>query len=206
MAKYRNDEFSQEIAEYVFLMAYIAERREWDNRSHLRRMKAYVFTLCTDLGIPIEETELIALASQLHDVGKSCTPLELLLRKGEYSSDEWFKMEQHTLDGEIILHNASNAVLQTAAIIALTHHERWDGTGYPHKLGGEEIPLSGRICAIADVYDALITPRPYKVIMPEDEVLELIRNSAGFLFDPNIVNTFISNYPDIKSIKENSSL
>jgi putative two-component system response regulator len=205
MPKLMREESDGETAEYISLTAYIAEIREWDNRSHLKRIKAYVYLLCIGMGIQKKDADQIAIASQLHDIGKSCTPVELLQRKGEYSTEEWTIMENHARDGEMILRETKNAVLQTGAIIAATHHERWDGSGYPRKLAGENIPLSGRICAVADVYDALTTPRPYKELMPEIEALRLIRDSSGLLFDPAVVRSFLDNYNAILSIKENSS-
>jgi putative two-component system response regulator len=205
MAKYSREESISDINESANLLAYVAEVREWDNRFHLKRIKAYVYLLCTKIGIPKAEVDQIAVASQLHDIGKCNTPLDLLLRKGEYSADEWKIMEEHTLNGETLLRKSNNPIYQIGAIISATHHERWDGSGYPRKLYGENIPLSGRICAIADVYDALTTSRPYKTVMPEAEVLVLIRESSGTFFDPDVVNAFLENYPAIRIIKENSS-
>ena len=162
MFKSRQPTQNQENADSIFLMAYVAEIKEWDNRAHLKRMKSYTYTLCTALQVPSIESESIALACQLHDIGKATTPLELLLRKGEYTEQEWHLMEKHTLKGSEILKGAFSPILQMGAAIALTHHERWDGSGYPNKLVGEAVPLSGRICAVADVFDALTTIRLYK--------------------------------------------
>ncbi len=195
----------QDSAEYVFLTAYIAELREWDNRSHLRRIRDYTFTICTALNIPRSEAELISHSCLLHDIGKSATPEELLTRKGQYEEQEWKIMERHTLDGEEMLREATSPVLRMGAAIAATHHERWDGSGYPHGLSGEAIPLNGRICAIADVFDALTTVRSYKQPLDIDNAFDLIQRSSGSMFDPQIVEAFVASFPDLLRIKNSSA-
>jgi putative two-component system response regulator len=205
MFKSRQPVQTQENADSIFLLAYLAEIREWDNRPHLKRMKSYAYTLCTALQVPGIEAESIALACQLHDIGKATTPLELLLRKGEYTNQEWHLMEKHTLQGGEILRGFSSPILQMGAAIALTHHERWDGSGYPNKLVGEAVPLSGRICAVADVFDALTTKRLYKEPIDNDQALALIRRSSGTLFDPNVVQAFTDKFPEILEIKKSSA-
>lgn len=205
MFKSQRTVYLQERAEFIFLTAYAAERREWDNRTHLRRIRDYAFTLCTELNVPRMEAELIAMACQLHDIGKSATPEELLTRKGQYKDNEWKIMEQHTLDGEIMLRDASSPVLRMAASIAATHHERWDGSGYPNRLSGEEIPFGGRVCALVDVFDALTTVRSYKAPMDVDNAFDLIQRSSGSLFDPKIVEAFTARFSDILRIKNSSA-
>ena len=183
---------SRETIESISLLAYVAEAAEWDNRSHLRRVKAYAFTLFTTLGLQAAEAELLALACVLHDVGKAATPDELLKRQGQYTPDEWQVMERHTIDGEKMLRDASSPILRAGAVIALTHHERWDGSGYPNHTIGEAIPMSGRVCALVDVFDALTTARLYKDPVDREEAFDLIRRASGTLFDSAVVQAFVN--------------
>jgi putative two-component system response regulator len=183
---------SRETIESISLLAYVAEAAEWDNRSHLRRVKAYAFTLFTTLGLQAAEAELLALACVLHDVGKAATPDELLKRQGQYTPAEWQVMERHTIDGEKMLRDASSPILRAGAVIALTHHERWDGSGYPNHTIGEAIPMSGRVCALVDVFDALTTARLYKDPVDREEAFDLIRRASGTLFDSAVVQAFVN--------------
>lgn len=191
---------SREMIEGLTLFAYAAEAAEWDNRSHLRRVKAYAFTLFCALGLPAAEAEMLALACTLHDVGKAMTPDELLKRQGSYTPAEWQVMERHTIDGEKMLRDSVSPILRAGAVIALTHHERWDGSGYPNHTAGEDIPLSGRVCALVDVFDALTTARLYKEPIEIEEALELIYRTRGTLFDPAVVQAFLSSQSDIVSL------
>lgn len=195
----------QESVESIFLAAYAAELREWDNRSHLKRIRDYSFTICLALEIPRSEAELISLSCLLHDIGKSATPEELLTRKGQYEEQEWKLMERHTIDGEEMLRDATSPILRMGASIAATHHERWDGSGYPNGLSGEAIPLCGQICAIADVFDALTTVRSYKQPLDIDNAFDLIQRSSSTLFDPQIVQAFAGVFPDLLRIKNSSA-
>lgn len=201
MFKNRSEQKYQELNESLVRLAYIAEMKEWDNHQHLERMRSYCQVLASAMGLSHDEALIVSIASQLHDVGKVLTPLELLERTGNYQPDEWQIMERHTTDGARLLESSSSIVLQTGSIIALTHHERWDGSGYPRQLKGEEIPLSGRICALADVFDALTTKRAYKEVVSDEEALTLIKESAGVLFDPQMVKIFESQFLVIRKTK-----
>ena len=192
--------FSRDIIEYVTLLAHVAEAAEWDNRTHLHHIKGYTYTLFCALGLATAEAELLALACVLHDVGKTTTPGDLLKRVGQYTPAEWQVMEQHTLAGEKMLRDASSPVLRAGAVVALSHHERWDGNGYPSKLAGESIPLSGRVCAVADVFDALTTRRLYKEPIDIIEATNLIRRSSNTLFDPRVVQAFLNSQDEILKI------
>jgi len=143
---------------------------------------------------------MLALACVLHDVGKSFTSDELLKRQGKYTAAEWQAMEQHTVDGEKLLRDSVSPILRMGATVALTHHERWNGSGYPNGTIGTEIPLSGRVCALADVFDALTTRRLYKEPIDLEEALALIRSSSGTLFDPSVVQAFIKAQTEILNI------
>jgi len=203
MFKKRTDQSFLELNETLVRFAFIAEVHEWDNRKHLERIRRFTLAIATAMGLSHDEALTISLASQLHDIGKVMTPIELLKRSGNYEPAEWDQIEKHTIQGAKILESESSTILQTASIIALTHHERWDGSGYPQHLKGEEIPLSGRICAIADVFDALTTKRSYKNVILVEEALRLIKESSGVLFDPKVVIAFENEFSEILKIKEN---
>lgn len=205
MFKSQRTVFLQEREESILLAAYAAEFREWDNRAHLKRIHDYAFVLCTALGMSRADADLTSLACQLHDIGKSATPDELLTRQGQYEEHEWKIMERHTTDGEQILRGLASPIFIMGADIAATHHERWDGSGYPKGFSGEQIPLSGRICALADVFDALTTVRSYKQPMDEQNAFDLIQRSGGSLFDPKVVQAFVDCFPDFLRIKISSA-
>lgn len=188
--------------ELVATLAYVAEIREWNNRAHLFRIRGYCQLLCVGMNIPRYESEKIATASQLHDVGKCTMPDELMQCKGEYKASEWVTVENHTQVGGLILKGYKSPIFQLAAVIAENHHERWDGSGYPKKLRGEEIPLEARICAIADTLDALTTPRAYKVTLNDQEAYDLIVKCDGILFDPKVVAVFKNRYAELLKIKK----
>jgi putative two-component system response regulator len=193
---------NNEISELLANLAYVAELMEWDNRAHLSRIRSYCLLLSKEIGLSPSESEVIAAASMLHDVGKSLTPLELLKRLGNYEPAEWKVVEKHTIDGAQILGNSTILEMQTGAIIAEAHHERWNGTGYPFQRSGENIPLAARICAVADVFDALTTPRPYKQAISPDDARQMIENSSGILFDPLIVGAFSTIYRPLLKIMQ----
>jgi putative two-component system response regulator len=127
----------------------------------------------------------------MHDIGKIGIPDRILQKPGRLDPDEWERMKTHTTIGAHILAASRAPLVQMAETIALTHHERWDGSGYPNGLAGEEIPLAGRIAAVCDVYDALISERPYKRAWPADEAVAEIERSSGSHFDPELVERFL---------------
>ncbi len=192
----------QEINETIFRLAYLAEVKEWDNRKHLDRIRNYSLTLASFLSLTKEEALIFSIASQLHDIGKALIPDELLRRSGNYSPEEWKVIEKHTLQGAQILESSLSPLLQTGSVIALTHHERWDGSGYPSHLQKEEIPLSGRIFAVVDVFDALTSKRSYKNLTSDQDALKMIKDSSGILFDPQVVKVFDSHYNDLLKLKK----
>lgn len=197
-----NAHHSQEIQDFVNRLAFMAEVKEFDNRSHLARIRGYCRVLARGCNIPKTESEIIAIASQLHDVGKYAMPETLLNRKGDFLDSEWPAIERHTTDGAAFLKDSPSLVLQTAAVIAEYHHERFDGSGYPNKRFDFEIPLAAKICAVADVFDALTTPRSYKEIMEVDEARRLLTDSGGKLFDPKVIDAFNQNFAEILKIKQ----
>jgi putative two-component system response regulator len=201
MKMYNVPSKDKEKLDVVYRMARMAEYREGDITDHLGRIRGYCYVLASGLGVSQPEAEAISYASMLHDIGKSALPDAILLKRGDLTPYEWEYMTRHTVLGAEILRGSTSAVLQAGEIIALTHHERWDGSGYPKGLRGEDIPLSGRICALADVFDALTTPRAYKKEMPVPLAEELIRDASGQLFDPQLVRIFIKEIDSITKIR-----
>ncbi len=192
----------QDIQDHILLAAHIAEIKEWDNRAHLERMRRYVYLLSNGLGLSQGEARLFSIASQLHDIGKITIPDAILKKTDNLEPHEWKITEIHTIEGARLLRGSASVFLQTGEMIALTHHERWDGSGYPNGLSGEEIPISGRITALVDVFDALTTRRPYKKKVSTEEAYRLIIESSGELFDPEIVKVFKSNWEEILTINK----
>ena len=190
----------QELLEHVRLTAYVAEFAEWDNRAHIERVRRYTYILARETGLEHDEAGLISSASMLHDVGKIALPAFLLQKTAKLTPDEYRIAERHTVEGGRLLSGSGSPLLQTAEIISRTHHERWDGSGYPEGLRGEAIPLSGRIVALADVFDALTTKRPYKTAIAPEAAFDLIKSSSGTLFDPALVSIFVEKFEDFKSV------
>ena len=190
----------QDVLDHLMLTAQIAEVAEWDNRPHLERIRRYTYILASGTDLGHNEATLFSFSSILHDVGKITIPASILHKTANLDPDEYKITEQHTLEGSRLLNGSGSPILQTGAVIARTHHERWDGSGYPEGLKGEAIPLSGRIVALADVFDALSTKRPYKTEIQPNKALNLIKESSGSLFDPKLVSIFIEKFEDISSI------
>jgi response regulator RpfG family c-di-GMP phosphodiesterase len=168
---------------------------------HSRRICEYSRLLARESGLSPRIVETIAQASAMHDIGKVGIPDAILLKPGRLEPEEWKIMQGHSVIGYENLKGSSSKLLQTGCEIALTHHERWDGTGYPHGLKGEEIPISGRIVCIADVFDALVTRRPYKEAWPLDKAFGLIEAERGKHFDPELADIFLQNREAVQEIR-----
>ena len=194
----------QDLLDHVMLTAYIAEFAEWDNRPHLERIRRYTYLLAAGTGLGHDEANLVSVASMLHDIGKIALPASILRKTANLEPAEYKLAEQHTLEGARLLRGSASPILRAGEIMARTHHERWDGTGYPEGLRGEAIPASGRIVALADVFDALTTKRPYKAEMKVQVAFDLIKSSSGTLFAPNIVSLFVDRFDDFKSVLRTS--
>jgi putative two-component system response regulator len=169
----------------------------WDDgtRQHTERVARISRAIAEQLDLPAAQTSLIHRAAPLHDVGKLAVPEAILLKPGRLTADEFEQVKKHTTTGGVILAGSSSELLRTAEAIALTHHEWWNGHGYPAGLAGEEIPLSGRIVAVADVFDALTHERPYKDAWPIDQSVDEIRSLRGNQFDPDVVDVFTALNP-----------
>ena len=168
---------------------------------HTERMALYARAIAATLGWSTAPLQLMRDAAPLHDLGKIGVPDSVLGKPGALSREEWDGMRRHTTIGYELLRNQASPVLQLGAEIALSHHERWDGTGYPRGLRGADIPLSGRIVALADVFDALTTVRPYKPAWLVEQAADQIVADAGAHFDPDVVSAFISSLDRLLSIK-----
>lgn len=189
--------------ETIQRLSIASEYRDEETGAHIHRISHYTKLLATRMGLDEEFIERIRLASPLHDVGKIATPDAILRKPGKHTPEEWEIMKGHAEAGFRILCGSGFPVLDMAAEIALTHHEKWDGSGYPRGLKGEEIPISGRLTAVADVFDALSTERIYKPAYPLEKCLAIIREGRGSHLDPAIVDLFLENLDDVLEIQRN---
>jgi putative two-component system response regulator len=173
-------------------LAIAAEYRDDDTNQHTERVGRTAARIARQLGLGTEDVQLIRRAAPLHDIGKVGVPDAVLLKRGELTEDEYTAMQEHVQIGASILANGKFSVLHLARTIALSHHERWDGSGYPYGLAGGNIPLVGQITAVADVFDALTHERPYKPAWSIDAAVADIAKNAGVYFDPKVVDAFLA--------------
>lgn len=188
--------------ETIHILSKAAEYRDEDTASHIDRMSNYSAAIAGKMGLSEKLVESILYAAPMHDVGKIGIPDSILLKPGELTSDEFEIMKQHTLIGGKILENSKTGFIRLGEIIALTHHEWWNGNGYPKGLKEREIPLEGRIIAVADVFDALTTKRPYKKPFPLDVSFRIIAENRGRQFDPEVVDAFFAIESEILEIRK----
>ena len=192
--------------EIIDRLTIAASYKDFETARHTRRVGLYSEAIARSYGIAPWLCSDIRLASPMHDIGKVAIPDAVLLKSGKLTDDEFAIMRGHTVIGCDILRESSSALLQLAAEIASSHHERWDGQGYPFGLSGEDIPISGRIVAIADNFDALTTARPYKEAWSVERTVAHIRESAGTQFDPQCVSAFEKALPVLLvTMKENGA-
>ena len=182
-------------------LARAAEYRDNDTGQHVVRMSLYAYTLAIGYGLSEAVADDLLNASPMHDIGKIGIPDHILGKPGPLNAEEWVTMRKHPMIGAEIIGEHTNSMLRMAREIALCHHEKWDGSGYPGGLMGEEIPISARIVAVADVFDALTSRRPYKHGWPVDEALAHIRAQSGLHFDPALVDVLDRSLPRILEIK-----
>jgi len=191
--------------EAILFLARTAEHRDPETGYHLARMAEYSRLIATELALSADDVGFIFTAAPLHDVGKVGIPDSILLKPGPLNAEEIAIMQQHTRYGAEILAGSTSPLLQLAAEIAHCHHERFDGKGYPRGLRGEEIPLPGRIVALADVFDALTSDRPYKTAWSLDRACHHIRNQRGLHFDEACVDAFFSTINAVEAIMRTHS-
>lgn len=194
LVRTRTRELDESRAETVERLARAVESRDNDTGAHIERMSGLAARLALALGWGEHAAETLRLACVLHDVGKVGVPDSILLKEGLLDHDERRVIETHAAIGHAILAGARSDLLRLADLIAWTHHERYDGSGYPRGLAGEEIPLAGRIAAVADVFDALTSDRPYRPAFSEREALELLGAGRGSTFDPDVVDALLALY------------
>lgn len=186
----------------VYRLSRAAEYRDEDTGAHIQRMSHYSAAIARRMGLDDEAVESILYAAPMHDIGKIGIPDRILLKPGRLDPDEWKIMKQHTTIGARILEGSDAEFIKLAEVIARTHHERWDGSGYPEGLKGSKIPLVGRLTGIADVFDALISKRPYKVALSLEESFDIIKKGRGSHFDPEVMDAFFAVENEILSIRE----
>ncbi len=182
-------------------LAIAAEYRDEGTAAHIMRMSNYAAALAKGLKFPPGKIEIVLHASPMHDVGKIGIPDGILLKKGTLEDKEWEIMRRHTTIGSRILKESNSDFLKAGEVIAASHHEKWDGSGYPNGLKGEEIPQLGRICAVADVFDALTTKRPYKEAFSNEAAFDIIKKGRGTHFDPEVVDIFFEKIEEIINIQ-----
>jgi len=179
-----------------------AELKDRDTARHILRISRYSVVLARALHMSPGETEVLGHAVTMHDVGKIGIPDAILFKRGPLDEEEKKVMESHTLIGSRILSDSPSELMQQGQVVALSHHERWDGTGYPRRLCGEQIPLAGRICAVVDVFDAMTTTRPYRAAFSLEEALETMRRGRGAHFDPRLLDLFMGRLDEVLEVRE----
>jgi putative two-component system response regulator len=182
-------------------LALAAEYRDGHTAAHLHRVAHYCVVLARALRLSPAQVETIHVASPMHDVGKLGIPDAILLKPGPLTDVERAVMQEHARIGARILGDSESALLQAGEVIALSHHEKWDGSGYPNGLAGEAIPIEGRICAVADVFDALTSRRPYKEAFPNPQAYKMMQTGRGTHFDAHILDLFFANLEEIVAIQ-----
>ena len=220
----RTAELSRSRMDVIWRLAKAAEHRDNETGNHVIRVGCMSRILAETLGMDRDFVETLFLAAPLHDIGKIGIPDLILTKPGPLNEEEWAVMQQHCWIGVKIIHDdtraetafeqwmgrscgirgtaADNPVLQMAASIALTHHEKWNGSGYPRQLAGEKIPIEGRIVAVADVFDALTSHRPYKAPYPAEEALRIMGDMARSHFDPQVYSAFQEALPTIRDVRK----
>lgn len=178
------------------------DRHDSSTGEHVNRMAAVAGFLGNELGLEPGRVELLRAAAPMHDVGKIGIPDEILRKPGPLTPEERKVMETHALVGHEILRDSESELLRLASTIALTHHERYDSSGYPHGLAGEEIPVEGRIVAIADVFDALLSDRVYRPAVPVSEAVGLMKAGRGSQFDPEILDLLLGHLDDALALRD----
>ncbi len=192
-----HDELKDAYLDTINRLVLAAEYKDEDTGDHILRMSRYSAIIAEGFGLSNEEVQNILYAAPMHDVGKIGIPDSILMKPGRLTDEEFAIVKTHTTIGARILADSKAEILRLASRIALTHHERWDGKGYPKGLSNTQIPICGRIVALADVFDALTSQRPYKDPYPIEVALEFIRNGRSTMFDPEIVDVFFSKIDEI---------
>ncbi len=200
MVTLRTEELVQTREDIVMRLAKAAETRDNETGMHLIRLSHLCSLLGKVLGMSPSQCQTLATASLMHDIGKIGIPDDVLLKPGPHTSEEREIMQTHTTLGGEVLANGDNELMTMAYDIAMSHHERWDGTGYPNGLVAEEIPLEGRITSVCDVFDALTTIRPYKKAWTVEDAVDFLKENRGIMFEPRLVDLFVENLDEVENI------
>jgi putative two-component system response regulator len=198
----RTRELQKTRLEIIRRLGRAAEFRDNETGQHVLRMSHYSRLIARAAGLGDVIAETLFLAAPMHDIGKIGTPDYILLKPGKLDADEWEIMKQHVIMGAEIIGDHPDDLLSMARTVAMSHHEKWDGTGYPLGLKGKEIPVVGQIVAIADVFDALSSSRPYKKAWPVDKAIQTVVDGAGTQFDPDLIPAFLSVVPDMLLVRD----
>jgi len=199
--KSANQELQGAYLDTIHRLVLAAEYKDEDTGAHIVRMSRYSALIAAKLGLPGEEVQNIQYAAPMHDVGKIGIPDNILMKPGKLTDEEFDFMKTHTSIGAKILADSKAKILQLAHQIAISHHEKWNGRGYPQGLSGDKTPIAGRIVGLADVFDALTSKRPYKDPFPVEVALDIIKKERGEHFAPDVVDVFFENIDEILKIK-----
>lgn len=202
MVRVRTDELRRTRLQAVQRLGMAAEYRDEETGGHILRMSHICALLARTIGWDEADCELILHASPMHDIGKIGIPDAVLLKPGSLDPHEWEIMKRHTIIGKQLLDGDDSELMHMACVIAYTHHEKWDGSGYPQGLAGQDIPIAGRIAALADVFDALTSKRPYKNAWSVEAALDMIRDNRGKHFDPQLVDALFDQLPAVLDIRQ----
>lgn len=205
MVRVRTQELNDTRLEVIRRLGRAAEYRDDMTGFHIIRMSRYSQLLALAAGMNEVEAEMLLNASPMHDIGKIGIPDHVLLKPGKLDPEEWKIMQTHVDIGVEILSGSDSELMAMAAEVAQNHHEKWDGSGYPRALAGEEIPLTGRVVALADVFDALTTKRPYKKAWSIEDTVDFLKEQSGKHFEPRLVELFLEILPDILEIRQQYS-
>lgn len=205
IVRMRTAELTNTRQEILNRLGMAAEYRDNETGLHVSRVCRYSRLIALEYGLPEEEAELLYNAAPMHDVGKIGIPDRILLKNGKLDDDEWQIIKSHCEIGHKIIGDHSDNLLKAAASLALCHHEKWDGSGYPKGLKGTDIPLFSRVLSIADVYDALTSKRPYKKPWETHEAVAEIEKQSGRHFDPAVVRAFLKSLPEILEVQNQFS-
>lgn len=200
----RTAELGRSREETIRRLASAAEARHHETGVHIERVARMAELLARQVGLTLQQCELLRIASPLHDIGKIAIPDSVLLKPGVLNAEESAVMRRHSELGHAILTGSGEPLLELAATVAWTHHERWDGTGYPRGLAGEAIPVEGRVVAVVDVFDALLSQRTYRPALPVNETVRRLRFGRSTHFDPAVLDAFLEVLPEALAIRQSS--
>jgi len=196
-----HEELQKAYLDTIHRLVLAAEYKDEDTGDHIMRMSRYSALIAEKLDLPSKEVQNILYAAPMHDVGKIGIPDNILMKPGKLTDEEFGVMKTHSIIGANILAYSKAEVLKLAEQIAISHHEKWNGKGYPQGLAGDNIPLAARIVGLVDVFDALTSKRPYKDPFPVEVALDIIKKDRGEHFDPDVVDVFLDNIDEILKIK-----